>query len=461
MKPGEAAAWACTCEDCIVAACDCEEGDCPDDCGECCNPPAFEPNLTAWNAETGMALTVGQPWSTTPISWVANGEYGTNYILREPGSNGFISIDLPNDVKAALVENQATTSLKITYIAAFVDRVIGDAASIELTGKQPGAAEGQWNDLSPALYASFEQTKTTLTLAGTRYASGYGFDKIYFQDNTKAPATTKWVLKIISIEADPPYTPNPVGDIAIAAQDGAALNPGVTLEATYTKKDGETVTYQWYKDGAAISGATNATYTTTASGTYKVRVTITGGTAFKDSSELVVLPGYDPEYDFSAIETALSLSTGDIISLGAKTAGNQWVIDDSNTTGALKREDLENAEKLVIVFGNPPWTAGSYLQVAIQFLDAANVGAGGKGWANHSGLDGAGAASGAIVKGTAGELTYLVITLSDTAKSYITEETMEDGDPAVEYTIGGIQIQFNTSYTALAILGAGFINADE
>ena len=61
------------------------------------------------------------------------------------------------------------------------------------------------------------------------------------------------------------------GSITAAALDGTVaidstggVTPGCTLTATYTKTSDETVSYQWNRDGAAISGATETTYTITA-----------------------------------------------------------------------------------------------------------------------------------------------------------------------------------------------------
>ena len=87
----------------------------------------------------------------------------------------------------------------------------------------------------------------------------------------------------------------------------------LTVEASTT--DGGALSYQWYKDGAAISGATGTSYTPTEAGTYYVVVTNTlnGTTAAKKSTECVV-----SDLDTTAAPTVLTLKGQDVTADGAK-----------------------------------------------------------------------------------------------------------------------------------------------
>ena len=89
-------------------------------------------------------------------------------------------------------------------------------------------------------------------------------------------------------EAETPVITTPLSDVTTESLS-------VTLDGTATVTDGGTLSYQWYTvdDGTAeaISGATEATYTVTASGTYKVVVTNTLGTdtaTAEDSCEVTL-----------------------------------------------------------------------------------------------------------------------------------------------------------------------------
>ena len=85
------------------------------------------------------------------------------------------------------------------------------------------------------------------------------------------------------IEAQAPYFATNLE--ATAEGEGEVV---LTAKAILTD-DGE-LSYQWYKDGEAIEGATEASYTATESGTYKVVATSTleGTTASTESAECVV-----------------------------------------------------------------------------------------------------------------------------------------------------------------------------
>ncbi len=105
----------------------------------------------------------------------------------------------------------------------------------------------------------------------------------------KLTATGSWVFlgEFLAyaevIEAQAPYFATNLE--ATAEGEGEVV---LTAKAILTD-DGE-LSYQWYKDGAAIEGATEATYTATESGTYKVVATSTleGTTASTESAECVV-----------------------------------------------------------------------------------------------------------------------------------------------------------------------------
>lgn len=62
--------------------------------------------------------------------------------------------------------------------------------------------------------------------------------------------------------------PNLSGEITITTDGGVIV--GATLTANYT--GGESVVYQWERDGDEIGGATNQTYKTDQAGSYRVIV---------------------------------------------------------------------------------------------------------------------------------------------------------------------------------------------
>lgn len=125
-------------------------------------------------------------------------------------------------------------------------------------------------------------------------------------------------------------------------------NRPLTLSVTATVSDNGTLTYQWYKDGAAISNATSSSYTVesagaTHAGVYKVVVTNTlnGTTATATSIECTVtitpLPATPIGGSVSIMgdakfDVTLRAVTSEITPVGA-TVSYAWSRDDSTALG--------------------------------------------------------------------------------------------------------------------------------
>lgn len=104
----------------------------------------------------------------------------------------------------------------------------------------------------------------------------------------------------------------------------------VTLNAN----TGSGYTYQWKKDNIAISGATNSSYSATASGNYSVAITVAGVTNISSAITIAVSP-----MPIATVTPAgsTSLATGGSVVLNASTGTGyiyQWKKDNVNITGA-------------------------------------------------------------------------------------------------------------------------------
>jgi hypothetical protein len=98
---------------------------------------------------------------------------------------------------------------------------------------------------------------------------------------------------------------------------------------------------QWYKNGVAIGGATQQTFSATQAGSYTV--TVADGSGCFASSGPVTVTAVDPGLSTPAIypSTAVALCNGDSIQLNSSaTANNQWYIDGvavaGDTTESIK-----------------------------------------------------------------------------------------------------------------------------
>lgn len=123
---------------------------------------------------------------------------------------------------------------------------------------------------------------------------------------------------------------------------GAEVNDTLTVVASVV---GGTVNYQWYKDGAVIPSATQASYTATEKGTYYVRVSnAADSTKYVDStSTRVTDPNVPDVVEITAQPTALvianlSSNSSQLLSAAAKSSNNnaisaQWFKDGQSVSG--------------------------------------------------------------------------------------------------------------------------------
>jgi len=122
---------------------------------------------------------------------------------------------------------------------------------------------------------------------------------------------------------------------------------------------GASITYQWYKDGSAVDGATSATIKPDASGAYYCTAT-SGTTTIQSSTTNVTVPGVDTETpvfttDLAATATA-TVGTAKTLTVAASHAdGYQWY---SNTTASnTGGTEIENATSASYTF--TPSAAGT------------------------------------------------------------------------------------------------------
>jgi len=81
-------------------------------------------------------------------------------------------------------------------------------------------------------------------------------------------------------------TPPPSGNITVTGPGG--INE--ELIADFDFPADKPVTYQWYKDGVAIPGATGPAYTPTEPGSYNVGITVEGSEEIKSPPQVIVAP---------------------------------------------------------------------------------------------------------------------------------------------------------------------------
>jgi len=117
---------------------------------------------------------------------------------------------------------------------------------------------------------------------------------------------------------------------------GACSGGAVLLSANAVPNTG--VKYKWYLNNAVITGATNATYSATVSGSYKVKVTIQATGCFKTSAPVTVTVSCklsninSAAFDASAYPNPFTKSVTVNIATGSTEAANISVLDFSGRT---------------------------------------------------------------------------------------------------------------------------------
>ncbi len=214
-----------------------------------------------------------------------------------------------------------TSTVEITIHPVVVATVIGTStvcSGTELTyTTESGMNNYVWAVVGGNIISGGTATDATVTVrwgAAPNSSVSVGYTNL-LGCSTQVPATQSITIRpLVSISTQP-------ASIVVLCQ-GDALNLSVTAS-------GHTLTYQWYFNGSAISGATSSSYTlasaqTTNTGSYHVIVTDTCNSVQSDISDVsITQPAF--KYGDSAIcapgtidLTGLTLVSGDIAGLTFK-----------------------------------------------------------------------------------------------------------------------------------------------
>ena len=188
-----------------------------------------------------------------------------------------------------------TTTISYTVTNAFgcsitdtaVETVHGLPSSDTITGSA-GVCLGLTTTLSDAaaggVWSSSDTTVATISSTGVITGINSGSATItYFV--TGSYGCTSEVTKAITVNPLPSGTLNPASGSLTLCHGNAA-----TMDVTGTSG---TPTFQWYKDGTAVSGATNASYTTDSTGNYTIQLA-DGGCTVTVTGSVNVLPQPNP-----------------------------------------------------------------------------------------------------------------------------------------------------------------------
>ncbi len=217
-----------------------------------------DPTLTVSGGMTGDPTKTEQTLTVTSSFGVS---LGTVTVKKPDGSTETVSGNTYTVTEAGTYEFTATSSSGLTATATVV------IYAVSFDGNGAGSPATQ-------LVASggTASTPTAPTLAGHTFVEwdAVGGAKYGFTESVTADVklTAKWTLDVPTVTL--------TADYATAVYNNG--DPVITLTAapSHAATDTVTYTYEWFKDGTAIAGASDSTYalrSTADNGTYTVKVT--------------------------------------------------------------------------------------------------------------------------------------------------------------------------------------------
>ncbi len=147
--------------------------------------------------------------------------------------------------------------------------------------------------------------------------------------------------------------------IIVAQPSGGTLRQGDNLGVSVLATSTGSLTYQWYKDGTIIGGATGSSYSKSAAassdaGSYTVTVTSTSGSVTSDPAVITVGAGVAPEITSHPASYSISPGGSQTVSVSLRSTTGvtyQWYKDGVAVAGATSSS---------YSVGGQPALAGSY-----------------------------------------------------------------------------------------------------
>ena len=260
---------------------------------------------------------------TTPVN--SSADTGAMYAVNV--SNGAGTVTSSN---ATLTVSAAPGAPVIGTQPANQSVAAGQTAKFSVTATGTGTLTYQWQkngtDIPGATSSTYTTPVTVIGDTGTQYSVvvGNSADKV---------ASSKATLTVTAAPVAPAITTQPANQ---------SVTEGQTATFSVTATGTAPLTYQWKKDGTAISGATSSTYTTPATSSadnaavFTVVVTNGTGSATSSNATLTVTAPVPPAITTQPAAqtiTAGQTATFSVTATGTGTLSYQWKKNGTNITG--------------------------------------------------------------------------------------------------------------------------------
>jgi hypothetical protein len=279
--------------------------------------------LTYQWRKDGAAIS-GATSSTYSISSTSTSDAGSYTVVVTNSAGSATSNAATLTVTAAATAPAITTQPSASSVTA------GSAASFSVAASGTAPLTYQWRKDGTAISGATSSTYS-ISSAATSDAGSY---TVVVTNSAGSATSNAATLTVTAAATAPTITTQPSSSSVIS---GNAASFSVAASGTAT------LTYQWRKDGAAISGATSSTYSissaaTSDAGSYTVVVTNSAGSATSNAATLTVTaaataPTITTQPSSSSV-TAGSAASFSVAASGTAPLTYQWRKDGTAISGA-------------------------------------------------------------------------------------------------------------------------------
>ena len=225
--------------------------------------------------ESGIATAEGSALLiTSQMYGGSEGQYVTNPNVTVNITGGTLESANGNAVTVYNTENTEAQKTNVTVTGGSLEAAKGKAAVQVTTVKSESSSELDNNNGTNVLTTSASNTTVTVSADVAVAAVDDEGNTYYYSDAEDVPSEITGEVYIIDEDTTFPNMPDLNAKVT-ADRTNALVGSKVTLTATTEHETGAVFTYQWYKNGELISGATGKTLEVTENGVYEVFITAT------------------------------------------------------------------------------------------------------------------------------------------------------------------------------------------
>jgi hypothetical protein len=266
---------------------------------------------------------------------IAAGQYQTFQVQFAPQAAGsvtgsiVVASDASNSTLSVSLSGTGMATVSITTQPASQTVAVGQTASFAVAATGAGNLSYQWKKNGIAISGA---TSSTYTTPATALSDNGALFTVVVSDSTSSVTSSVLTLTVTGTPVAPSITTQPASK---------TVTVGQTATFTVTATGTATLTYQWQKDGTAISGATSASYTTSATTTsdngaqFTVTVTNSLGNVTSNAATLTVnAPPAITTQPTGQTVTVGQSATFTVTATGTATLTYQWKKNGSAISGA-------------------------------------------------------------------------------------------------------------------------------